>query len=704
MSAAETPGVASDAHDSSELARIWREHAPEILERCHRWTGGRADDAQEAFSRAWARAVGKFASPGFAPTDVRAWLLTLTYRVCMDLHRERRRRAEETLEPADAPTPAYLGVMENDPERLALDRELTDFLLQGISELPSRLREAMLGYIACGSYGELAERLGIREANARKRIQQARTVLRAHLDDYHAGRAQAARAARVDLLVPHGVMRPRGLDGARALRPAIAKLQDGVEVDTEIWLGGAVPRSTAARLGALERYVAAYATGSVRVVELGRLRIDAGEMELAARELEMAIARQPHRGENWIELAQVLFALRRTETLSILHARAIDFVPRAARRFLAGLAAESASRYDEAKIAYAEAHEAAPESARPLAATARLLLQQGKISAGLAALDEALAHDDADVAALTLGYHELRLAGRLLERRRRNDRALALDSGHPLALSRGLEALVFAGVRRVPPRLARVVDLAHTRADACRALAIVALANQHVAAAMARFDELAAAHPASRTARIERARFLDLLGHRDAAAHAIADADPLLALRIAVRRGDVNGIEKWAMRVIGAGTWEALATAAWAVARGGGDLNLALELSARAMEREPALAAAGIEHGRVLAMAGRRDEALDALLRAHALLPAGDGAALLAVIAHDIAVLHHAAGRVGDAVVWRGRLAEAIRTIGLENATLAAAWNEVSSGVRTGTEALVDIERRRLLFHMSSEP
>ncbi len=694
---------ASDAHESGELARIWREHAPEILERCYKWTGGRADDAQEAFSRAWARAVSKFAMGTFAPLDARAWLLTLAYRVCMDLHRERRRRAEEALEPPDAPMPAYAAITENDPERLALDKELAAFLLKAIGDLPPRLRETMQGYMAGGSYAELAERLGIREANVRKRIQQARTRLRARLDDYQAGRVRAARTA-ASLPMPGSTKRRRALDGARAVRSAIARISDDIEIDTAIWLGAAVPPPTAARLNALERYVEAYVTGAVRVVELARMRIDAGEIERAVRELEMAIARQPLRAESWIELAHVLYALRRSDALAALHQRAENLLPPVAIRLLEGLVAESTSRYDEARVAYAEVHAMAPESSRPLAATARLLLERGSITAGLAVLDEALHLDNADVAALTLGYDELRLAGRLRERRRRNDRALALDPGHALALSRELEALAFAGVRRAPPRLARVAELAQTRADARRALAFLALANNQIAAAIADMDELAAMRPASRNARVERARLLDLLGRYDDAAEAIADADPLLALRIGVRRGDIHATEARAIRVSDADTWEALATAAWAVARGGGNRNVALELSSRAVEREPTLAAAAIEHARVSAMAGRRDEALESLMRALALLPAGDGADLAAVIAHDAALLHHAAGRVCDAVAWRHRLAEAVRAIADENSALAAAWNEVASGVPAGTECLVDLERRRILGHMISEP
>jgi predicted Zn-dependent protease len=380
-------------------------------------------------------------------------------------------------------------------------------------------------------------------------------------------------------------------------------------------------------------------------------------------------------------------------------------LPLATRRFLAGLSAEASARLDDAEQAYADAHALEPGSPRPLTALARVLLARGAVSAGLVLLDEALQRDPRDVAALTLGYDELRLAGRLNERRRRNRLALDLDPGHPVAISRAVESLAIAGpIDALPPRFARIEALAEDRADAARGRAFVALAANDMTAALSHLDALVARHPASRDAAIERMRLFDLLGQHDLHGRTIAAADPLLALRVDVRRGDMRAVESHLQSVIALNRWDALATAAWAIARRGGNAQVVLNLSARALAQEPSLPAAAIEHARIAAIVGKPADALQSLHRALELLPPDDGADLAAVVAHDASLLQQAAGRHGEALRWTRRLADAIRALTEDNPGLATAWREVAGGQRLSGNRLAAIERWRLLTHMVSEP
>jgi DNA-directed RNA polymerase specialized sigma24 family protein len=52
----------------------------------------------------------------------------------------------------------------------------------------------MLTYMSSGNYREVVERFGITDANARKRIQQARAILRERLGDYRGGRTPRRRS------------------------------------------------------------------------------------------------------------------------------------------------------------------------------------------------------------------------------------------------------------------------------------------------------------------------------------------------------------------------------------------------------------------------------------------------------------------------------------------------------------------------------
>jgi RNA polymerase sigma factor (sigma-70 family) len=177
--------------DEEALAIAWNRHAEEVRSLCRKWMGGHAEDAKEAFSRAWARIAAHL--PQADVHDTRAWLFTVTYRVCMDLHRERARRPEEALDPDEQGEIRLPAPRGENPERAYLEKELAAVLHDAICSLPERLGRAMRAHMASGSYEQIARELDITEVNARKRIQEARSLLRRALADYRAGRPPRRR-------------------------------------------------------------------------------------------------------------------------------------------------------------------------------------------------------------------------------------------------------------------------------------------------------------------------------------------------------------------------------------------------------------------------------------------------------------------------------------------------------------------------------
>jgi RNA polymerase sigma-70 factor (ECF subfamily) len=178
------------------LNQVWTMHSRDILKRCVAWSGGREEDGREAFSRAWNRAAVTLISERPQLINARAWLLKLAYHACMDLHRERSRRGEQEFDitgPAVHDAALHYSTAPEDPERLALNKELSAFLLAEVERLPLRLRDAMLVYMGSGEYGEVVARFGITDVNARKRIQQARAILRERLADYLCERTPGRR-------------------------------------------------------------------------------------------------------------------------------------------------------------------------------------------------------------------------------------------------------------------------------------------------------------------------------------------------------------------------------------------------------------------------------------------------------------------------------------------------------------------------------
>lgn len=130
----------------------------------------RAEDiAQETFLRL-TRARDRYERRG----RFKSYLLRITTNLCLN---EARRT------PA-VPTPEVEGVQETEPEpeSQATSFETRDLVRREVMCLPSRQREALLLQLNEGlSLGEVAERMGLKEAAAKSLLHRARTALRASL-------------------------------------------------------------------------------------------------------------------------------------------------------------------------------------------------------------------------------------------------------------------------------------------------------------------------------------------------------------------------------------------------------------------------------------------------------------------------------------------------------------------------------------------
>lgn len=187
-------------HGAINFTDAWKQHAAELKQRCLAWTGGDPSDADEAVSRTASIIFLKLPSQRQTIGDLRTWFLRLTYNVCMDLHRERKRRCEqqldETLETVPSAAVRTAGMESGNPERHYLDAELREYLQGRILDLPCKLRDALRLRMQQHSYPEIASHLGIKEAAVRKRVQLARQALHRDLNDYSEGHRPRSGASR----------------------------------------------------------------------------------------------------------------------------------------------------------------------------------------------------------------------------------------------------------------------------------------------------------------------------------------------------------------------------------------------------------------------------------------------------------------------------------------------------------------------------
>ena len=165
--------------DREAFWQLWLEHRLHLYGVCLRQMRGSTADALDAVSRSMMLAFRKLPAHATKIENLQAWLTRLTRNVCNDIHREQQRLtvgmadddsvAEELL--AADPSPS--------PEDVVLSNEMRVRLQTAIESLPPLLRDvARLRFLHEASYGSIASTLSITEPTARKRVQQARTVLR----------------------------------------------------------------------------------------------------------------------------------------------------------------------------------------------------------------------------------------------------------------------------------------------------------------------------------------------------------------------------------------------------------------------------------------------------------------------------------------------------------------------------------------------
>jgi len=182
--------------DIDAFWRLWDLHNVHLYHLCLWQMGGVHDDAEEALSRAMLRAFEKLPGNSHQIQNFRAWLSKLTLNLCVDVHRERTRqiRRLKSIEDLWFGASELLTAVANSPEEAFLSREIFGHLCDEVDDLPLPLREPfVLRFFQEMAYRDIATRLILSTENVRKRIQQARGILRERLKRVEPARRPATR-------------------------------------------------------------------------------------------------------------------------------------------------------------------------------------------------------------------------------------------------------------------------------------------------------------------------------------------------------------------------------------------------------------------------------------------------------------------------------------------------------------------------------
>jgi RNA polymerase sigma factor (sigma-70 family) len=177
-------------HLSTTFWELWEQYRDYLYRCCIRWMDGNPTDAEDALSRAMLKAWEKVQKYAGEITNFKAWLVMLTRNLCVDIHRERSRRANqvEDVEVYARSEGQELVDFENTPLCMVEADEKTTVIRHAIDNLPTRLHETfILHFYQELSYQEIAQQQDISYQNVCKRISQARKILQQKLRGYFIG-------------------------------------------------------------------------------------------------------------------------------------------------------------------------------------------------------------------------------------------------------------------------------------------------------------------------------------------------------------------------------------------------------------------------------------------------------------------------------------------------------------------------------------
>ncbi len=165
--------------------QVWREHHEHLLKVCLRKLGDAAD-AEDALASISITVMEKLPQAHGRILNLRAWLVQVATNHCVDVQRRRQRQLRvfesASMEDGEEHWPAADGLSS---EQLLLEQELWELAHSLIKALPPLLQQVADQHILQQlPYPQIADNLGLSQANVRKRVQKARELLWQQLYSY----------------------------------------------------------------------------------------------------------------------------------------------------------------------------------------------------------------------------------------------------------------------------------------------------------------------------------------------------------------------------------------------------------------------------------------------------------------------------------------------------------------------------------------
>ena len=144
-------------------------------------------DAEDALSQATLKALEKWPTESQTIRNPKAWLTTLTDRLCIDLIRKSGRQATSSTDQIELYDSDFSEICSTsmNPEQGILNNELRHILHTEIQNLPTTLRDVFSAYyLHHKTTRDIARQLALNENTIYKRLQKAREHLKSRLKSY----------------------------------------------------------------------------------------------------------------------------------------------------------------------------------------------------------------------------------------------------------------------------------------------------------------------------------------------------------------------------------------------------------------------------------------------------------------------------------------------------------------------------------------
>lgn len=156
--------------------RFWLKEREALYRLCLKVMNGNRHDAEDALSSSAVKAWMYYTENHEKIYNLNGWMFTLTYNVCIDMHRERKKSELISQDMYSYKLLTRLDDDENeDPEKIIFQGDLMKRIQKIIPRIPIIQKQVFIRRVYCDqSHKEIAEKLNISCALSRKYFQLAK--------------------------------------------------------------------------------------------------------------------------------------------------------------------------------------------------------------------------------------------------------------------------------------------------------------------------------------------------------------------------------------------------------------------------------------------------------------------------------------------------------------------------------------------------